>query len=275
MRIMRDLQILDNARKESHSHANPLVRFGRKCYSQSDEDGITLEIVRRLGLSSGGIYGEFGVGNGTENNTLVLGALGWRGFWVGGEELAFDPAAVPAKRFSYQKQWITLDNVAELARNGLQALEASEPDVLSLDLDGNDLYLVNRLLESGVVPKLFIVEYNAKFPPPIRFSVAYSPSHRWANDDYFGASLMSFVDVFARHGFGLICCNAASGSNAFFVKRDLLSLFPEVPADVLHIYSEPRYYHYQRYGHRMTTKTILRLLSGADANAAPNRSGVP
>jgi hypothetical protein len=34
---------------------------------------------------------EFGVGDGTENNTLVLLSIGWRGAWVGGENLAFDP----------------------------------------------------------------------------------------------------------------------------------------------------------------------------------------
>src|SRR5689334_5694165 len=68
---------------------NPLNRFGAKYFSQADEDGITCEIVRRLGIKNG-IFAEFGVGNGLENNTLILLANGWRGFWVGGQDLAFN-----------------------------------------------------------------------------------------------------------------------------------------------------------------------------------------
>jgi hypothetical protein len=71
---------------------NPLNHFGAKFFSQSDEDGITLEIVKRLGLKHG-TFLELGVGNGLENNTLVLLSLGWRGAWIGGEDLAFDPGA--------------------------------------------------------------------------------------------------------------------------------------------------------------------------------------
>src|SRR5437016_4741195 len=59
---------------------NPLNRFGAKYFSQADEDGITLEIVRRLGITVG-TFAELGVGNGLENNTLILLANGWRGFW--------------------------------------------------------------------------------------------------------------------------------------------------------------------------------------------------
>jgi len=48
---------------------NPLNRFGAKYFSQTDEDGITLEIVRRIGIR-GGTFAELGVGDGLENNAL-------------------------------------------------------------------------------------------------------------------------------------------------------------------------------------------------------------
>ena len=38
-----------------------------------------------------GVFAEFGPGDGTENNTICLAALGWKGFWVGGNKLAFEP----------------------------------------------------------------------------------------------------------------------------------------------------------------------------------------
>src|SRR5689334_19646631 len=72
------------------AYGNPFNRFGKKTFSQTDEDGLTFEIVRRLGLEKG-TFAEFGVGDGLENNTLSLIAAKWRGFWAGNEELAFDP----------------------------------------------------------------------------------------------------------------------------------------------------------------------------------------
>src|SRR5215471_2081035 len=79
-RKLADLVLQFQTEKLQAEHPNPINRFGKKCFSQSDEDGITLEILRRIGRLDKGIYCEFGVGNGTENNTLVLAALGWRGF---------------------------------------------------------------------------------------------------------------------------------------------------------------------------------------------------
>jgi hypothetical protein len=74
--------------------------------------------------------------------------------------------------------------------------------------------------EKGILAKLFIVEYNAKFPPPIEFQIDYDPRHTWAHDDYYGASLSSFDRLFSRFGYRLVCCNAHTGANAFFVDAD-------------------------------------------------------
>ena len=49
----KDLQLDFQTKQLQAAHKNPLNSFGKKCFSQTDEDGITLEIVRRLGLSNG------------------------------------------------------------------------------------------------------------------------------------------------------------------------------------------------------------------------------
>jgi hypothetical protein len=257
--MMKDMALHHQTQQLLAAHPNRFTRFGKKCFSQNDEDGLTLEIVRRLGLSDG-VYAEFGVGNGLENNTLILAALGWRGFWVGGGELAFNHTQ--ARRFRYFKQWITLENIVGLCRQGAEASEAKAVDVVSLDLDGNDLYLVRALLEAGLGPRLFIVEYNAKFPPPVKFTIAYDPAHTWKGDDYFGASLSSFADLFAEFGYGLVCCNAGTGCNAFFVKNEDMALFDEVPADINDIYVGPKYQTFQAFAHRQSIKTIERIMNG-------------
>ncbi len=215
----------------TRNHPNPLCRYGLKVFSQNDEDGITMEILRRLDANAG-CYLEFGVGNGKENNTLILGALGWRGHWFGNEELVIDTENT--ERLGYTKTWVTRENILELC--GQTGFKTSDIDVISLDLDGNDLYFCQELLEGGYKPALFIVEYNASFPPPIKFCVDYDAEFSWTNDTHQGASLASFNDLFAGHGYTLICCNAWNGVNAFFVRSEFIKHFDDVPTDIRQIY---------------------------------------
>jgi hypothetical protein len=255
---LRDLILDFQTVQLQRAHPNPLNGFGRKCFSQSDEDGITLEILRRLDCLDAGTFAEFGVGDGRENNTLILKALGWRGFWVGGETLAID-VGQPSANFAYLKDWITLDNIADLTRTGLARIDAHALDVMSLDLDGNDLYLVEKLLSDGLQPKLFIVEYNAKFPPPIKWQIDYNPTHVWQGDDYFGASLASFVALFERHGYRLVCCNSHTGANAFFVHTAFDSAFDDVPTELSRLHVAPRYHLHRAFGHPGAARTLEQL----------------
>lgn len=257
---LRDIVLSYQAELLKLAHPNPLCRHGIKCFSQSDEDGITIEILSRIESLQSGTFAEFGVGDGTENNTLVLKALGWRGFWVGGEKLAI-LAHQPKDSFSYIRAWVTRDNVVDLAKEGLGFSGESSIDVISMDLDGNDIYLIEKLLEGGFRPKLFITEYNAKFPPPVRWQIEYDEGHVWRRDDYFGASICSLTDLFERYGFFLVCCNAHTGSNAFFIRNEYREQFSDVPNDVRDIYVAPRYYLYSPYGHPQSMKTIERIFS--------------
>ena len=251
-----DMLLTNMSAEWRHASNNPLAGFGKKCFSQNEEDGITLEIIRRLGISTG-TYAEYGVGNGLENNTLVLANLGWKGYWVGGEKLAFD--VEKAQRLLYIQDWITLDNIYRNTLKGLDYLK-STPDVVSLDLDGNDYYFVEELLRNHISPSLFIIEYNAKFIPPARFCITYDPTHQWDGSDYFGAALTDFVELFKQHHYRLVCCNQ-TGSNAFFIKEEFSHLFSDVPVEISDIFVEARYYQHKKYGHPVCKRTIEKIMS--------------
>jgi len=237
---------------------NPLNRFGAKYFSQTDEDGITLEILRRLGIKSG-TFAEIGVGSGLENNTLILLASGWRGFWIGDEDLSFDHRLNP-KRLTFIKARVTSENVVQLMRRGLENIAANELDVLGLDLDGNDYYVARELLKAGVFPKVFVLEYNSKFPPPIKWTIKYDAEHAWDGTDYHGASLALLAELLVEMSYSLVCCNAATGANAFFVRNEYLSRFADVPKNIEDIFVGCRYQLYQRWGHPPSAKTIERML---------------
>lgn len=243
---------------------NPLNQFGNKVFSQTDEDGITLEIIRRIGIERG-VFTEFGVGNGLENNTLVLAALGWTGFWVDTTPPAINLKQVDKPRFAMMNRHVSMDNILDTMKQGLSYTSNDRPDFISFDFEGNDYYLIEKLLSNGYQPQVFLVEYNAKFMPPIEWKVEYSADNVWSYDDYFGASLMSFVKLFEQHGYFLACCNQFTGSNAYFIRDEHRDQFRDVPTDVMDIWMKPQYYLPRLYGHQSSPKTaesILNKLNG-------------
>jgi hypothetical protein len=245
------------ATRARHVASNPLLKFGFKSFSQNDEDGIIEEITRRLFGNSQGTFLELGVGNGTENNTLNLLAKGWRGAWLGGEELAF----ATGNRLTFRKCWLDRENVVKLARELLESHGiADSPDVVSIDLDGNDHHLCSALLGGGFRPALWIAEYNARFSCDTHWVMPYDSTHTWKEDDYFGCSLASMNCLFADHGYKLVACNL-TGANAFFVRDDFAELFQDIPEDWRLLFMPPDYQPYPWFGHRPTVRTIESFLS--------------
>jgi hypothetical protein len=240
--------------------SNPLLAHGQRHFSQNDEDGILLEILRRIGIVEPSAFVEFGVGDGTQNNTIILLALGWRGVWVGGENLTFATGA----RLSFLQHWITKDNAGTLAQEGLAALGLTAQDVrvTSVDLDGNDGPIVRDLLSNGLAPDVFIVEYNAKFPPKIEFEMPYDEKFVWQGDDYFGVSLQRWVRIFSSAGYALVACSE-TGVNAFFVKTAHMAKFTDIPTDVEQLYMTGDYGQYPRTGHPTSPRTV-RYLTGSE-----------
>ena len=162
--VARASHFIDRTLAEKRER-NPLLACGARYFSQNDEDGILLEILRRIELTEPTTFLEIGAGNGLENNTLILVAHGWSGGWVGGESLSFDPTGSPSLGFA--QAWITRANVTAQCETALMPIgkQLADVRVASLDLDGNDFHLASELLGKGLRPDLFVVEYNAKFPP--------------------------------------------------------------------------------------------------------------
>jgi hypothetical protein len=91
--------------------------------------------------------------------------------------------------------------------------------LLSIDIDGNDIHILESI--NVVTPRVIIVEYNGKFPPPLNVAQRYNPEHRWSGSDYSGSSLVAITKIANRKGYSLVGCNIV-GVNAFFVRNDLL-----------------------------------------------------
>lgn len=83
--------------------------------------------------------------------------------------------------------FITKDNINHLFD---EAGFTGEIDLLSIDIDGNDLYVWENI--ETVNPRVVITEYNGKFPPDLDWKQAYPADHVWDGTDWHGASLKAF-----------------------------------------------------------------------------------
>ncbi len=203
-----------------------IENFGYKVYSQNDEDGIIHEIFRRIGTETKEFI-EFGVNNGLESNTHFLLHRQWHGSWIEADPAfcrqignKFRPV-IKNGRLKVKNAFITRENIDDLIVQIRNAKDkGSEPDFLSIDIDGNDWYVWKAI--RSIRPRLVCIEYNGKFPPDLSWKQAYDRKHVWDYTDWQGASLKAMELLGREKGYVLVGTNL-NGSNAFFVRDDLYS----------------------------------------------------
>jgi hypothetical protein len=203
-----------------------LERHGYKVWSQNDEDGILAEIFRRIGAPTRSFV-EFGVSDGRECNTLKLLVEGWQGLWMESDPALCErmrrvfAAPLAEGRLELKETSVSAENIdALLASSRVAAACAGEPDLLSIDIDGMDYYMLKAI--RSLRPRVLVIEYNGKFPPPMDVVIPYDPAHRWDGTDYGGSSLQAIANLAARRGYRLVGTNI-TGVNAFFVREDLVA----------------------------------------------------
>jgi len=243
---------------------NPCL-WGWSSYSQFDEDGIIRECLNRISAVSELSYSfvEIGCGTGQENNTHQLLLDGFLGVWVDGSKANIGKARELLGGLAFPQlliieQMVDVNTTKKILNRSRHFLGVESLDFLSVDIDGNDQY-VSEALINALKPKLLCVEYNAKFPPPTNLVMRYNPNHVWENDDYFGASLQSWVNFLEAFNYHLVACNL-TGANAFFVHHDFLDQFKRYP--VADIYQPARYQLInQKSGHPPSMKWLKLVLS--------------
>jgi hypothetical protein len=123
-------------------------------FSQNGEDGILDELTRSI-LHPHRDFVEIGASDGLENNTTWL-ALGRRfsGVWIEGDSVASGLCRLVLGPLNYgvamRCMFVTRDRVDELVR----ALPRPDPDVFSVDIDGNDYHVVEAILAARIRPRI-------------------------------------------------------------------------------------------------------------------------
>ncbi len=195
-----------------------LSSFARNVHSQTGEDGVIEEALRRLAehTSLDRWCVEFGAWDGLHlSNTLNL----IRGQQYSAVLIEADPkkyrelcANLPGDHLIKLQTYVELDGPRRL--DGILA-ETPIPrdfDFVSIDIDGCDYYILESLVDYR--PKLICIEFNPTIPNEVEYVQERSFEVKR------GASAASLVKLAEQKGYTLA---AVTPLNVFFVRTDLAS----------------------------------------------------
>lgn len=189
-------------------------------FSQNGEDGI-LDVLRKQLSSSNRYFVEIGAADGIENNTgWLLVAEKYNGLLIEGSKKLVERATRTVVGYSVGAECHNMFVTKESVRDIRALAFHNDPDVFSLDIDGNDYYIAQAILESGFRPKIFAVEYNSVFGAERSVTIEYKPDFVFTQAHpshlYYGVSIRGWRKFFAGHGYRFVTVDR-NGVNGFFV----------------------------------------------------------
>lgn len=116
--------------------------------------------------------------------------------------------------------FLTKDNIKEV-------ITESSGGIFSIDIDGNDFWILKEVLNCNTNFEIIIVEYNASFKDrcvSIPYQKNFDRHKAHKSGWYHGASLNAFIKLLNTHNYHLI--KTIGGVNAFFVNKDNFEKLP-------------------------------------------------
>jgi hypothetical protein len=228
------MPIIEKIKQPFDKSYNWLSRHARNVSSQYGEDGVIQKIVEIIGAECRHCV-EFGAWDGKlySNTYNLLVNHGWHGVMIEGNKSKYNElkkcyAEFP--RVTCLNQFVGFDS-----HNNLDRVLSATPtpqnfDLLSIDIDGNDLHVwaaTNRYK-----PRVVIIEFNPAIPNDIIY--IQDPDMR-VNQ---GSSLLALTLIGKKKGYELIAVTVA---NAFFVIKELYPLFDMVDNSVGKMFDDDAY----------------------------------
>lgn len=182
---------------------------------QSNEAKIIADLACNLNATK--TFVEFGF-HPVEFNCITLARQAeWSGLLIDGDRQQVEDARkIFPKRIKVTEAFLTLENL-DLIKSCFPQL-----GVLSIDVDGNDYWFLERLI--AIKPDIVCVEYNASLglePITVPYDPAFDRHEKHPSGWYHGASLTALAALASKNGYGLAAVSDFGG-NAFFTKGGTL-----------------------------------------------------
>ncbi len=214
-----------------------------KVYSQWGEDGILDYLCEKLKISKPSII-ELGSGDFQECNSRFLFENRNANVFAVDARQDLDSSVATnnetwKSHFFSKQTWITPENVNALIGEATE--NTGFVDILSLDLDGNDFWILKNANLQGI--RIVVVEYNPLFGSRSKVTVprddAFDRTTKHPSWLYYGASIQAFIELLQGKGFTFIGTNRV-GNNAFFIASGFDEMVPLRPRTNLSVYTDWR-----------------------------------
>lgn len=192
-------------------------------FSQNGEDGI-ISVLRSQLLTRNRYFLEIGAADGIDNNTAWLAIVEkYSGLMIEGDETLVSRAKRAVSHHSIGLEIIHMFVEPKKVEQISLLMPVKNPEVLSLDIDGIDFYVAEALLDIGIRPSIFVVEYNSAFGPEkaltIEYQAAFSVHESHDTSLYYGVSIAGWKRLFLKWGYRFVTVES-NGVNAVFVDPD-------------------------------------------------------
>lgn len=218
-------------------------------FSQNGEDGI-IDVLRKNLLKRNKYFIEIGSADGIDNNTAwLLVAEKYNGIMIEGNSTLSLRAQRIISNYSIGAECMNLfvnkDNIVNIKAKAL----VSDPDVFSLDIDGNDYYIAEKIFEIGFRPKIFVVEYNSVFGPEQSKTIIYDSDFVFSKYNstqlYYGVSIAGWRKFFSDLGYKFVTVDQ-NGVNAFFADEAMFD--KQFLANLAPLEFAENQYQYKKFG---------------------------
>lgn len=186
-------------------------KYRKNIRSQNGEDGVTLEILKRLKIDKGW-FCEFGAWDGKFlSNTHMLIPRGWQGVYIEGDKNKYSELVKNVKSHK-DKIYPICAYITAKGKNSLDAILAHTPlphdfEILSIDIDGDDYFVWKNL--KNYKPKIVIIEVNSGYSPNVEIT---------STKNNKGTSFYSMVQLGKKKGYSPVYHTG----NIFFVRKDCI-----------------------------------------------------
>ena len=195
-----------------------LLRHARDINSLSGEDGIIEKIFEVLPPGDKWCV-EFGAWDGIKfsNTRHLISKHGWSAVLIEADSNKFVDLQANCANFPKAhclNRFVTFEGEASLESLLKTTLIPKDFDLLSIDIDGNDIHIWDSLKE--YTPKVIVIEFNPTIPSDVDFIQARDMSINQGN------SLLALIRLGKSKNYELVCI---TDNNAIFVQSAFFNLF--------------------------------------------------
>lgn len=192
-----------------------LNAFQKRVHSQFGQDGVIEQIFKSVGTTNR-YFVEFGSsGNDTGlGNTSYLRKSGFGGLLMDGYDRPYGED-VHDRKYDVKIEFVKPSNIEALLK---KYSVPEEFDFLSIDIDGQDFHVWNRIIDYS--PRVVSIEMNYHIAPGLDRVMRLDDNYTWDGSEWTGASVTALKRLGNRKGYDLVC---TCMSDAIFVRNDLTS----------------------------------------------------